>query len=285
MTEKEKRVIENTKQFKADYPNLFKRIMFVGIASLVIPIVIWFVYLVGHFWPLIPTDISAGELLSFWGTVLSFIGTICLGALALWQNIKANSISKRLSLIERERFKLDLQPFVLLTDWKIQEEEWRDVTIYPKKLYFSIGSIEDGVTEYPCLSLKLTNTSNTYTMVSYSGAEVYKIDANKTLVDKWGVGSSNQKDTKLYLESGHTDEIVFYCSKEKMKSFQSNRVRIEFILSNRFDEKYKETFDIIVLSLGDNYNEGWYVSLNPQNYRIEKYDKEREGYYLEDEDD
>jgi hypothetical protein len=39
---------------------------------------------------------SAGEALSFYGCLLSFTGTIILGAISIWQTKKANNISKQL---------------------------------------------------------------------------------------------------------------------------------------------------------------------------------------------
>lgn len=39
---------------------------------------------------------SAGDALSFYGGLLSFIGTIILGAISIWQTNKANNISKKL---------------------------------------------------------------------------------------------------------------------------------------------------------------------------------------------
>lgn len=67
-----------------------------------IPLIInWCYTKVKHF----PTDWSGGDALQFYGTVLSFIGTVMLSILALRQNNKANDISERMLKIEETKEK------------------------------------------------------------------------------------------------------------------------------------------------------------------------------------
>ena len=49
-------------------------------------------------------DVSSGDLLNFYGSILSFAGTIILGAVASHQSWKANRLSERLLKIEEERY-------------------------------------------------------------------------------------------------------------------------------------------------------------------------------------
>lgn len=104
MNEKEKKLVSNLKKLKADYPTLEKYLNYIIAIVLMIPILIWLVYLIGHHKTIIPTDITAGELLSFYGTLLSFLGIFCLSALALWQNEKANQMNERLIKLQLEEY-------------------------------------------------------------------------------------------------------------------------------------------------------------------------------------
>lgn len=286
MTEKEEKIKQSINELKSDYPTFYRVFIIAVGVGLSIPFFVWFIvwliYHIGHYYPLIPTDISAGELLTFGGAIFSAISTTCLGALALWQNIKANSINKRLSLIERRRFKLELQPFVLVTDWKVEMVDINNIIEKPQRLFINIAHDKTGSLEVPCLTLFFTNTSNTYVMVDYSIAKVCKRDV---VDDIWGNSMSNQANGTLYLESGHTGEIGFYCSNDKMKSFSGKRIELVLILKNGFDEAYRESLEIDVPVLRENSKDSWYVDLHPQRYKIERFDIKQNKYISEYDED
>lgn len=46
---------------------------------------------------------DAGTALIYWGSVLSFFGAVFLGAVAIWQNHKLNTINERMQLFELEK--------------------------------------------------------------------------------------------------------------------------------------------------------------------------------------
>lgn len=57
----------------------------------------------GIYW--IEAEWEAGEVLGYFGDVLSFVGTIILGAIAIFQTEKANNLNEELLDIERNRIK------------------------------------------------------------------------------------------------------------------------------------------------------------------------------------
>ncbi len=71
-----------------------------AIVFLIIPILIWFAYFIGDIWWGIPTHITAGDALMFYGSFLAFLGTVALGSLALWQN---HRLSKRNVILEERK--------------------------------------------------------------------------------------------------------------------------------------------------------------------------------------
>lgn len=108
---------------------------------------------------------SAGDALNFFGSILSFVGTIALGAISIWQTHKANSISEKLlekDLLESTDFiklknkinidykknkdtkltwstyhKLDYGANILIEDFDEQIDKFNQYTI---KFYFTNSS-------------------------------------------------------------------------------------------------------------------------------------------------
>ena len=82
---------------------------------------------------------SAGELLGYIGTLLSFWGTIILGWLALQASNKANELSRRVIELEQDHYRLEMRPFVLVSNWKAYEVDSRELVNDPKKKFIQIG--------------------------------------------------------------------------------------------------------------------------------------------------
>lgn len=104
MNDKEKQIVNNLKVLRMDYPMIYKYIKSIVVVIIVLPILIWGTYFVGDCgFVLIKTSLGIGDALTFYGSILAFIGTVLLGALALWQNKKANEINERLLNLENSR--------------------------------------------------------------------------------------------------------------------------------------------------------------------------------------
>lgn len=73
-----------------------------------VPMAIWLIYLLGDYGVVfIHTSLGVGDVLSFYGTVLTFAGTVALSALALWQNkqiaLKSQEYTELMERNERQR--------------------------------------------------------------------------------------------------------------------------------------------------------------------------------------
>ena len=80
---------------------------------------------------------------------------------------------------------------------------------------------------------------------------------------------------KLQIQANESKSIVFYAKEEWLKSKIGKWMTMELIFENRFAEGYKETIDLLVLSLnhinvGTAY-ENWDFVLCAQNYKIGKF--------------
>lgn len=138
-----------------------------------------------------------------------------------------------------------------------------------KQLNIQIGETISPSGKCTSIKMQFVNTSNSYTMVSYSGAKIY--DNEKHILD-WANCISGSIDSKIYLDTGKIGEMSFYSDWDVMKELEGKVIKLELILENRYGESYKESVDIWTISLSEkglNHTEG-YIYLHPQNYLIEK---------------
>lgn len=213
---------------------------------------------------------GATDVLSFYGTILSFLGTVGLGALVLCQN-------SRLMKLEETRFDLELQPFVTITNWKVLNVERYKELIYPKEISIEIENVLNEKDAIVKLVIYFTNTSNTFTIINYHGAKVFNNDLDdKKVYDEWNISYTNQQNTKLLLDIKETGKIVFFCKKTTLMNYMGKRITLELILENKLSHRYKATIDIIISTISET-SDGWYIPLYPQNYRLGKFINDDSG--------
>lgn len=209
------------------------------------------------------THWKASDTLSFYGTFLSFIGTVSLGLFAVYQNT-------RLIGLEERRTNLEEQPFVTITNWEVTSIKSLKKIYSPKKLSFEIMRIEHNSKDNVMIKLYFINTSNSFTTIIYDGAEVFNNSKGKNnKIGEWSQISTNQQNTRLMLKSDGEGEINFICTKDKLESLQGKRVVLSLILENKINDKYKLTIDII-FAYSSFESEEIYMPLFPQNYKIQK---------------
>ncbi len=204
------------------------------------------------------------------GDFITFVGTMVLGYVAVKQTQKANEMSKKLMDIENNRYKLEIRPFVMVTDYAAHElNNWR-ILQEPDKLYVQIGECNKEIS----LGIGLTLQNTT---ASYITAEFYHGETEGII---WLNSVGNQPNRKLRLAAGEKSEIVFYASSEYIKGLKGKTTTVEFILENRFAERYKESFQMIVATLSDEciHKEGQrYIDCEIQNFETDKFKRSENG--------
>lgn len=248
-------------------------------------IVVW--GLIGFFVPLIVVHLlfkwysgidffvaewDAGDVLGYIGTILTFVGTIILSILALQASNKANELSKKVIEIEQDRNRLELRPFVLVSNWKAYEVDSKELIDDPKEKYIQIGKYNTGVALG--LELELTNTTQSCITVQYSKGIVRDPELC------WSNAAVNQENLKMTLSPGTKDKFIFYALPDFMEKQVGKPVTVELTLENRFSERYKESFVVIVTSLSNKVSlqpGRWYCHLVAQDYTIARFEKDENG--------
>lgn len=164
---------------------------------------------------LLETSFTAKEVLSFWGSLLGFLGTISLVILALWQNNKLAKTNDRLLRLEKNRDKPYIK--ILSIDSKLSLENSINESLCLNCSFKNIGKglstdtcffapqIENGVTG------EVTNSNNQYDDVL--------IDVNEEMKLSFSFNSlkvSTSTHWILYLNI-HTEDINSIETKQKIR--------------------------------------------------------------------
>ncbi len=224
------------------------------------------------------------------GDLISFVGTIVLGIVAIVQTKEANEqaetankqakvandMSNRLMELEENRYKLETRPFVMLKDWNGSFENYYNIINCHEKLYIQSTKFElkNGATAF-CVSLDLLNTTQAYVSVQVNNLEY--VDGNKSVFD--GLSYANTVNISLRLNPGESGSIVFWGDTQILKDALSHgKIRFSFILENRFGERYQESFDAVIVIMAPLREEDEpFVVFSASNYRIGKFVKGPEG--------
>ena len=200
------------------------------------------------------------------GDFITFCGTIVLGIVACVQSQEANEMSQTLMEIEKNRDRLEICPFVMVTKWKMYKLRKENILYNHSKIYIEINDI-DNEQEIIGFSLQFQNTTKSFITVEFSKGQII---SDK----KWSYLGINQPNRKLLLADGESEEMIFYASKNFMMNLEGKELELIFVLENRFGQRYKEKFNIIITHLKENKEKRmeFYCSCSIQNYKISKCD-------------
>ena len=213
------------------------------------------------------------------GDLISFVGTIVLGIVAIIQTKEANEqakvaneMSNRLMQLEENRYKLETRPFIILKDWDAFFENFYNIINCHEKLYVQSTHFEltKGKNAF-CVALELLNTTQAYVTVQIK--DVRYIDENRKVLDVHSYANTNNMN--LRLNPGEFGTMVFWGEREKMiAALRYGKIRVNFYLENRFGERYQESFDAIVIVKESCKEEGKpFVVVSASDYRIGKFIK------------
>ncbi len=271
MSDKDKKNHKSLMTIIGDKKNRRSRIAIMGSGVLfviiAIPLIISFVS------PEIHSEITADGILGYiieWVTVIS---TIVLSGVAVWQTRasntmaeQANEVSQKLLNLENNRYKLEIRPFFMIVDWKAGYKDYEELYEKPKAVNIQVEYYDGGIAL--ALTFKLKNTTQSYITIEYSDAH----SDDNTI--QWGNCIANQPNSVIYLAEGADDDITFYADEKILRKCENKRMILEFILQNRFAERYIEQIVISIEWLTDEFphEEGEFCfSVKPQKYKIGRF--------------
>ena len=229
---------------------------------------------------------NAEDALQFYGAIIGAGGTIVLGYVAYWQTKRANEqsdnaneISNRLLSIEESRDKLELRPFIMVTDFKAYAKIECELINDPDQLYISVAPNTDFKGYVLCIEMTLANTTKSFITAEYYRAAV---DDGPS----WGLSAGNQGNLKIAINGGETGKVVFYAPSSFFESMRERIVRFRFILENRIGKRYAQEFDMIITSItpdtvGCSPTGKWFISMMIQGFSIARFDKDENGKNIE----
>lgn len=252
------------------------------ISNVIIAIVLIILIIIGIAIPLVvhfksgdvTSEITADGMLNYISGYLSSLATILLALYAIWQTKQANDISQKyndmtnqLLDIEKNNYKLQIRPFIMVSTYDVKKYTRSEIMDSNKKTFIGVGESTSGF-DITGLELSITNTTESFLTFSYYCAETIDSDI------KWAhtsTGINNIKKTKVVLAPGKSQKIVFTANDEFILKHQGKRVKLCFILENRFAERYKETFNMIFTSVRKMDDKNIEATLFFQDYQIYKF--------------
>lgn len=233
----------------------------ISIFVLLLPIIVHI------FSPKFYSEITADGILGYISTIFSSVSTIIISIVAIFQSNKANDLSLKLSEIEDNRYKIEMRPFFLITDWKVYKKNYDELIFNPTKLSIEISHIKDD--DVLCLELVLQNTTKSFITVSY-----YSSVCNEQK-NYWLNSKCNQDNSKISIPEESNNSIIFYADYNKFEKYKNKMITLEFNLENIIGEVYREIVDIFIIDIVsqkvNGKEEEYFCQLIPQNYRVGKF--------------
>lgn len=215
--------------------------------SILIPIIISRLFEVSESHVLVRTLFDQDEILSYYGSYLSFIGTVLLGAIAIWQNDKFKKESDRKDefymFIENEKLRLQYMPSFIAQSTNV--DEWKNSIITgEQKIYI----MKQNLTFAFIFNNNQWLPSNLEIAVPEGRiSEVVKIT---------NIGNNAAHQVKVYIDKNGTrvmadkafsikvDDSVFLFLDDGDLVKQDDNYKLIFRYFDSFQNIYEQSFDI-----------------------------------------
>ena len=174
---------------------------------------------------------------------------------------RANEMSERVMKLEEEQFKMEIRPFFLVTDWEVCKAVPAEFEDKHRTIAYQVRAGKDRTADRVALILELTNTTQSYEIVRYS-------NATSSSGERWGLCVNDRNSISLGVPAGESRKFCFYADESFFSDIEGKTIKFEFILENRFDERYKESVDLVVVRFNWERKE---CNINPQGYKIQAF--------------
>ena len=155
----------------------------------------------------INTSLGVGDALVFYGSLLAFLGTVSLGALALWQNNKLNILSKNMQKLEQAKLLsfVQLEKCEIVSDKKLTMEFYNDLTIKMTEEtndnYLAVLCTFKNASNYP---ISIINSVGT--IFEYNDTICNEICGRQVILN---TPEKEREKKGLYIEPNKVSNVVF----------------------------------------------------------------------------
>lgn len=204
------------------------------------------------------SEITADGMLGYIIGFLSFITTGVLALYALFQTKQSNDIAqkyndmtKQLLDMEKSDYKLRIRPFITITGYDMKKYTQNDILNSEDKIFIEVENW-DSISIINGITLTITNTTESFLTFQFDGAE--SINSGTSWRNSF-CGKNNIQNMKISLMPGQSKEIVFIADDEFILNHNGKSVNLNFILENRFMNRYKETIKMIFTHISNDVNQ------------------------------
>lgn len=219
------------------------------------------------------SEISADGILGYIGTCVSTLGSLFVGVVAILQSNKANEIAENAQEFDSWHFKMDIRPFIIVSDIKCETMSINNVLMKNEKpIYIFDEDAEidhsSDVQKKDCevIWMYVANTTDSLVTIQFD-------EMTDNYQNNYKLHMMNNVKKKTIIKGQSTGVIGFYSSDKFWKKQSSSLSKYSFILENRFGERYKESFYLnIVYEMRTESNDGTYRPLfTAQDYNCVKF--------------
>lgn len=164
--------------------------------------------------------------------------------------------------LEEEQSKAEIRPFFLVTDWEICKSVPAEFEDKHRTIAYQVGPDKAG--SRVALILELTNTTQSYEVFRYHGAM-------SSSGERWKICVSNRNGMSLGIPAEESRRVCFYAENSFFSDIEGKTLNFEFILENRFGERYKESFEVVVIRFNWDRKD---CNISPQKYEIQAFTKD-----------
>ncbi len=200
------------------------------------------------------------------GEILTLLGSVFLGIVAVYQTYESNALSKRMLDLEEDKYKLELRPFVMITDSVLRRYHIKNIMEFPGDFEYCTSILScDTSQNRLALSIEVQNTTESYLMIGHH--KIISEDNNGA-----NISFTNCVETPsrfMGIRAGETKKLTYLFGTQWVGKLAGNRYKFIFTLINRLGESYLESceVDFIKLQCEDQLD----VYLEAQGYEVNKY--------------
>jgi hypothetical protein len=229
----------------------------------------------------IKTVWGGADVLVYYSSIISLIGTAFLGSITIYLtkkanidakraseeanklNAKANDINDRLIKIEENRDIKENSPFVMISNWKVWQSSFHPKKNKTNQVYINMKSDNNG--ELLLVLFEFINTSKSFCQIRLD--KLYK--GEQDFFD----GTTDTNNSNLMLSPSERGEIILCFRINQVESLRCSKMIMKLNIHNFIDELYVEEFEFRMSPLNKIQNSSnetgeWDVTVYSQNFHL-----------------